>query len=542
MKQIIAVLSFILLYSLGAQEEQSFRQISTNPKTIMDYFVTCPYFSYEQNNPGSVIHVDFAKPQDSMGFNFVPKKLLLQGISGDYSRPVKSFVVDPAHGYIHIVLEQNDLTMACFDQADKSRIIALRISDLSGQFENALWGFFTVKNGKWMHIPDDQILPENWLKAFFTRDIGQTDKDYLSVTDWDMGLPQIGTTAVLMPKSYETDLESPTTKIPIEGTGRTVFLYKYYDWFREKFQNKNLELLWDMKNGRFNAGKITCEKIPLSAGLTGRGIDEVLQNPQNVWEYFLTSPEIQVSEDNGIKINFEDKDADIQRQTELLVAKQKLFGGGLGDLMLNYVQSDSPLIISIPESYLNFNLMEQGSSGKESGGSSTMLVKNISFTLVSFEKADKSKIIGYRLWSLSSKYNGPNTEYNQITVNFYLIKDSTRTSLAPESILPMDMINGFVLKGESKKDQALQQAIVWDVEFSKSGTMIHIVPWHLEDQTPAKMKRLADLFGSKENIQKAFQDFKDRWYHEKALALNWNKSKGIFDPPALVAWMHSPWK
>ena len=542
MKQIVFAVFLIFLLPLSAQEEPAYGQIVKNPKTISDYFVTCPYFTYQQNSSGASFHSDFSKLEELPQFNFIPKILLLQGIPLDYRYQVKNCIVDEVNGYIHIALEQDELTMACFERTDKSRIIALRLADLSGQFVSIKWAFFEVGDGKWNRIPNDQILPPHWFQAFSPEEMKQSDEDCLSLTEVDLEIPQIGTTALLIPEAYETDLESPLMKIPVRGAARNVLLNDYNDWYRKHFQDKYLELSWNMKKGKFETGKIVGQKMIQPVGKSAKGIDDVLKNPQNIWEIFLSDPEMQVNDRNGISISFEDKDADIGRQREILVQKQQLLSGTLGDLSLDYDQSDNPLVISIPDGYINFNLIERSSVEQPDGSAPTAIVKDVSLTLSSFEKADMSKVVGYRLWSLTSKYNGPGTEYNQVAANFYLLKDGKRLSLSQESLLPMDKINNFVLKGGTKNDQVIQQAIVWDVKFQKSGSAIHIFPWHLEDQTSVKMKKLAGIFGSKENIEKAFQDFKSRWYNDHALALDWNASKGKFDAPMLVPWKYLSWK
>lgn len=496
--------------------------------SVADYFAVCPFVVYQ---PDSDRWLFFSRDEPFPGAaeNTLVKQLLLQGVSLDIRDPVRNLVVDLKNGYLHFTVGADDFTLVYYERADKSRIVGLRLEDRSGPFWSAEWAFYDVQGNRWSLIPDEEILPNGWLRAFLPRDLGRADTDGLALSWWDIALPRFGTTAHLLPQSYGSDLDGPKVMVTVPGTQRKTNLWAYYDWFHRVFSGKDkqpqaLSLKWSKSAGRFETGPVVAW-LPESQDEPPRPIWDLLHHPRNVWEAFLANPELVYDGNEGLHWapgqgvpdeEYRDASMDSQTPPEL---KQELLGYRALGLMRE--RPDRPMVIDLPGRYLHFELVRMGPDPQ--GGEEAVEEAGIDFTLVSFDTEGGPPVVGYRFWGSAGDHREPRTEQNQVTATFYGYSPSgDLVGKNEDEVFPLDRINGRVLDGGTVKDQALQKVLIWDVVFLRGTSTVQLVPWRLAYLSDQEKKPLLALFGSESELARAFEEFVKRWYGGKALALDWN--------------------
>jgi hypothetical protein len=243
---VIAGSLLALCISLAAQvaDPRSYNQIAaTEKKTVVDYFLLCPYIAPYAIARGGPFVIGLVEPSDRMavkGSDLDFRKRLLT-VGGDAPRGavVKSVIVDVKNAYIRIDGAQLDakpfsLVFVYFDRADKSRIpaVAYRYSMDDSVEDRHI--FFDLSDNSWRPLPDGSILPRI-SDASLAPYAGSGDS---STTSWMLELPRYGTTIRFLP-------------VRSSQKGRGTPEFARADIHLDALKPYALECAWDKARARF---------------------------------------------------------------------------------------------------------------------------------------------------------------------------------------------------------------------------------------------------------------------------------------------------
>ena len=225
----ITIFAFALAaFAASAQTSPTLAKALSHPKGVADLFLSCPFLGInvdgatDDNPQGMKGYFDFSEdPKYGTEEQFEVKSDLLKGnyLDLDDKNPVTKLVVDEKDGYLRIVMgeDMQNIVIVYYKHPDGSLIPAVRFEDAEGEFSSVAWGFYDITDSHWSRINNADILPPDYVNAFI-RSPTAKDQDCLAVTGWDISLPQVGTTARLIPQSYESDLDDARKKISIPGS------------------------------------------------------------------------------------------------------------------------------------------------------------------------------------------------------------------------------------------------------------------------------------------------------------------------------------
>jgi hypothetical protein len=534
-----AIISLLLLPCAGMWAQGNFEASAPKgaqqgaPKGVVDLFLSCPYIGIDDKVPqdrqadvtysfGSFSYSDKGGMGSAKQQRL--KRLMLQGIPLDSHDPIAALVVDEKDGYLHIAMaDGDDLVLVYYKHPDNTLIPAFRLDMAGGQFDEPTWGFFDVKNGAWLRIPDEQILPSDKLDAFFPHGASAKDALMSSVAGWDIVLPQFGTTALLIPRPYESDLDDPNRAINLPRSSQKVTQGEVWDWFGKNMSSsgktKSLELKWNKAAGHFESGQLRLRDAAPPDQAPARTIQDVVEDPQNVWEDFLSCPALYNHEGTltfdpwaGLKAKLDDR-------VYWLGAKELL----LVDRHDDPTESVQKLDISVPQGHLSLVLAYKGEGGALSG--TTRL------EMLSKRKADSSDYLVLRYFGV----DGTSSSSGSFLANFYKVRDGIWEEADPSALISTDQVDAFALPGSSQKDALILSDTAWDLNISPDAGTIDLVPSGLNQDEGGPYAAVVKTFGSEGAANDAYAAFEKKYFDYKALELVWDGKLELFARPGLVS-------
>jgi hypothetical protein len=282
MKRQLALLACaaLALCLLSSQFDSQYRRVMSDPSTVADLFLSCPYIdigpSTQADDHGRILYSDRELSGVDRQEAYERKKALLNGGDGAEGKP-SLLVVDEKDGYMRVALGKTDLTLVYYT-VPGGRIPAFRLKTAEWEGDGApwktVWEFYNLDEGSWIRLdtadlPNEfSILPDDFPQSLLGHDL--TDKDRWNINlpsyaaqrrFWDIWLPQKGTTAYLIPIDFWANGEGdPAIGLDAETAKASPRLADYQSWFNRSFMfsdgtRRALELKWDQRAKRFNSGK-----------------------------------------------------------------------------------------------------------------------------------------------------------------------------------------------------------------------------------------------------------------------------------------------
>jgi hypothetical protein len=226
------------------RDARTYDQVAkTANKTVADLFLLCPRIVFMGRAGEPASEIAFAKEDDKLdasgkGFQF-RKSLLMTGRSEGHVA-VTSALVDLKNAYIRIDgTDDSDhgfsLVFVYFDRADGSHIPALTYDYWGLGTHTAMHRFFDVHGSNWKAMADEELFSPITEKPLIPY-AGQGDA---SNTDWQLELPQYGTTVRFLPTRLV--LAPMADKDKEENTASYLAVLSHFV----------LECAWDTARGRF---------------------------------------------------------------------------------------------------------------------------------------------------------------------------------------------------------------------------------------------------------------------------------------------------